>query len=193
VSKEKEINMNVKNNMSKVDWSKVDWTKQDIVISRNLGCSREAARQARIRLNVGRSIRHRKNTLPNSASRLSEINTDNFTLPELSKMVGCHENRVMALLKQLGKNYKHRPRGIHRKNINDTPYDWSKFPADWYDKTDKEISLVIGTDKVSTVTTWRVRHGFLRYVTSGSEKKVFSAVENTADMVPIFQRKGELC
>ena len=167
--------MNFKNNMSKVNWEDADWTKQDVVISRDLGCSREAVRQARIRFDIEPSVNYRKKTYPTTESKLLKINTKKFTIAELSKMIGCHEHPLMAVLRKIGKSCKKSPRkGVH---------DWSKFPELWYLSTDKELAVLIGIENPALVTQWRIRHGFRRYETIHSTVKTVSAVENSADMV----------
>jgi len=154
--------MSPSNNKLNIDWNTIDWLQQDIVISRSLGCSREAVRQARLRLHAGKPLNPKKHTKDSSIIRLMAIDTSNMVLPELAKIAKCHEGRVLSVLKELGKDFKRRKRG-------GSTYDWSKFPKDWRDKTDKEIAVLLGVKHPSLVAQWRFRHGYRKR----AKQKVF--------------------
>lgn len=141
---------------NKIEWAKVNWDKQDIVISVEAGCSREAVRQARVRLSAGQSDTPRQHRADSAVKRLSKVDTSVMTLPELMKVGKCHTNQVMVALKQLGKDYKRRPRGS-------PVYDWTKFPQDWAKQTDKEIAILVGANNPAIVTQWRIRHGYIKH------------------------------
>jgi len=144
---------------NKIQWEITNWDKQDIIIATEKGCSREAVRQARIRCGGKPALFPRLHRKESAADRLSKIDTTDKTLPELVKIAKCNTSRAMYVLKSLGKTYTRRPRG-------NPIYDWTLFPADWEDKTDKEIAVLVGTDNPAIVTQWRHRHGYRKQVCS---------------------------
>ena len=145
------------NKTYKVDLEKVDWLRQDVVLASELGCSREAVRQARVRMGAGLAATPRKRTAMTAEDHLAGMDTDGLTLPELARIVGCHERRIVIVLRLLGKGYKHRPRGKAR-------YDWTLFPTDWETKTDKDLAVIVGADNPAVVAQWRNRHGYRKQV-----------------------------
>lgn len=140
----------------KVDWSRADWRKQDVALAAELGCSRERVRQARSDPRFGNgagSPRHRRRTSVTPMDRLAAMDTDGRTLPELARLAGCGIRNAAMLLRRLGRGFRRRPRGNAR-------HDWARFPADWPDRTDKEIAAIVGIGNPAVVTQWRNRHGF---------------------------------
>jgi hypothetical protein len=53
----------------------------------------------------------------------------------------------------LGQGFRRRPRDNAR-------HDWTRFLADWAERTDKEIAAVVGIGNPAVVTHRRNRHGF---------------------------------
>jgi hypothetical protein len=136
----------------KVNWDKADWKKQDIVLAKEYGVSREAVRQARLR-HGQKALTPWKRTCNTVGSILKEVDTSDKTLTELAPIVNCQERRVSEVLKGMGKDFKHKPRG-------GAIYDWTKFPEDWMCKTDKELAVIIGVKDPAIVGQWRIRHGY---------------------------------
>ena len=139
-------------NRTLIDWSKADWDKQDMALSLEYGCSREAVRQARIRNGGGKALRPRQRVLPGTREHLASLDTSGMDLKQLAVLVGCSERRVADLLKGLGKTFKRRPKG-------NALYDWGKIPMDWAMRTDKELAAIVGVPSPAVVTQWRNRHG----------------------------------
>lgn len=142
------------NSKVNVDWEQIDWDKQDVVLSREIGCTREAVRQARNRMGKSKSKNAKLHTVKSAVLKLKDIDTAKKTLDELSKIAECHGSRVSVILKSLGKSFK-------RKRTNKS-YDWDKFPKNWESLTDKEIAVLMGVKSPSLVAQWRNRHGYAK-------------------------------
>ena len=138
-----------------VDWSRAKWELQDVELAAYFSCSREAARQARLRYGVSPSIKARRRTVPTARAKLESMDTVGHTLRDLAKLSGCKSKYVAVILRKSGKGYRKLPRGCAR-------YDWRKFPQDWLMKTDNEIGEIIGGAPAAVVNQWRNRHGFLK-------------------------------
>ena len=143
-----------------INWVKADWSLQDVEIARELGCSRERVRQARLDPEIGKGVqplRFRKRTTITAESRLSLMDTTGMTLDKVADLAGCKEQRAALILRKLGKGYRRRPRGA-------ATCDWSKFPGDWLLRTDKEIAVLVGASVPAVVAQWRNRHGYRKNV-----------------------------
>lgn len=136
----------------KIDWGGADWARQDVDLAGSLGVSREAVRQARRRLGKGHPEGYRQRTGVTAGQRIKAMVTDGRTIVEIAKAAGCGEAYARVALRAGGKGYKRRPKGNAR-------YDWSLLPADWKDRTDKEMAELVGASSPAVVTQWRVRHG----------------------------------
>jgi hypothetical protein len=133
------------------DWGKVDWGQQDVFIASLMGCSREAVRQARVRLGVGAARTPRARTVT-VEGELKGLETEELTLSEVAGKIGYSEKHIGVVLGRMGKCFKRRKgRAWH---------NWGLFPANWEEMTDKEIGLVVGVDEPCVVTQWRNRHGY---------------------------------
>lgn len=86
-----------------------------------------------------------------------------MTLPELARVAGCKERRVAVVLQGMGRGYRRRPRG-------NAVYDWTKFPVNWAELTDKELAVIVGADNPAVVTQWRNRHGYSKKQSVESEQ-----------------------
>lgn len=135
----------------RIDWNRVNWGEQDIELARQLGCSREAVRQARPEGRV--AFRHRKRTIPTALARLEAMDTAGMTLEKAAGLAGCNARHAGKVLRGLGKAYVRKPKWNAR-------HDWLKFPANWRELTDKQIAGIVGVDDPSVVTQWRNRHGY---------------------------------
>lgn len=140
------------NSKINADWEQIDWNKQDIVLSREIGCTREAVRQARNRMGKSKSKNSKLHTVNSAILKLKDVNTSQKTLEELSKIAECHGSRVSVILKSLGKSFK--------RKRTETSHDWDKFPTNWESLTDKEIAVLMGVKSPSLVAQWRNRHGY---------------------------------
>jgi hypothetical protein len=139
---------------AKIDWSQADWILQDVVLASQFGCTREAARQARVKHGNGViPDRLRKRTGETIATHLAAMNTAEMTLDQLSEAVGCKEQYVAVVLKSLGKTFKCRPRG-------NAKYNWEKIFNIWRKKTDQELADIVGAKNPAVVAQWRNRHGY---------------------------------
>lgn len=124
----------------KINWLKVDWHLQDIEIASRCGCSRERVRQARRDPELGGgqvSDNPRCRTGETAKNILARSETEGKTLVQLAATAGCDVHRAGKLLRELGKEFKHRPRGGQI-------YSWGKFPENWRELTDKEIAALVG-------------------------------------------------
>lgn len=137
------------------------------MIARNLGCSREAVRQARERTTSVQAESPRQRTLPTAQGRIAEMDTVGMTVLEVAEKAGCEEKHALDVMRVLGKTFKRRPRGggVH---------DWSKFPADWRDLTDKQIADVVGVGDPAVMAQWRNRHGYRKNSVVRQERVVVS-------------------
>lgn len=140
---------------SKLDWSHIDWKMQDVEVARMLGCSREAARQARP---VGKvSLRHRKRTVPTALAWLEAIDTSGMTLEKAALLAGCEPKYAGRVLRRMKKAFIRMPKW-------NAKHDWSRFPGNWRELTDKQIAAVVGVDDPAVVAQWRNRHGYRKQV-----------------------------
>jgi len=137
---------------TQINWDQVDWLKQDIVLSRELGCSREAVRQARIRLKGGSPVSFHGWTGETIKNKLVDIDTTLYDISQLADKLGASKRHVATVLRELGLSCKSLPNG-------NSVHDWSKLPVDWWKKTDKELAVIIGVDSPAVVTQWRFKHG----------------------------------
>jgi len=138
-----------------VDWTKANWDQQDIEFARLLGCSREAVRQKRPEGHV--ALRARQRTLPTAMARLEAMDTSGMTLEKAALLAGCKPKHAGRVLRTMGKGFKRHP-------IWNLTHDWSKFPTNWKDLTDKEIAKIVGVADPAVVAQWRNRHGYRKQV-----------------------------
>ena len=135
-----------RNRKDTYNWSNVNWEKQDIVISRELGCSRERVRQQRLALNQNQSPFYHARF----AKKFNEINgkilsldTEHLSLQEISEEIQYEDKRYSRLaLKNLNKKYIRYARR----------YRWDM--ADW-NKSNKEIAADLGISFPQTVANYR--------------------------------------
>lgn len=140
--------------MAKVlyDWGGVDWSKQDVVISRELGCSRERVRQKRKGLGRDKSPHyHEHNSI--FKAKIMKLNTSHLNLKEIVNSIKCSKVYAINLLKKLDKSYCKVDGRVGGK------YSWGG--VDWSMK-DREVALKLGVPNVATVTQHRRRLGIFK-------------------------------
>ena len=80
-----------------------------------------------------------------------------MTLDKAAMLAGCDSKHAGRVLRHLGKEFVRRPRGKSK-------HDWTKFPTNWVDLTDKQIAEVVGVGDSAVVAQWRNRHGYRKQV-----------------------------
>jgi len=141
---------------AKVDWSAVDWVLQDIQLAEEHGVSRERVRQVRSVYGGGvMPDGYRKRTGVTAGQRIVAMETEGKTMAEVARAAGCGKAYAGVALRKAGKKYRLLPKGNAR-------YDWGLLPADWMDRTDKEMATMIGASGPAVVTQWRIRHGLMK-------------------------------
>lgn len=152
------------------NWNEIDWSKQDVVIARELRCSRERVRQKRIDLCKGKSPHYHEHASV-FKSRILSLDTEELTIKEIVKAVKCSKAYAINMLSKLGKKYN------KVDNRRGGKYEWGI--ADWSMK-DREIARVLGVPNPATVTQHRRRLGIFKR----RKDKVFVLVhEKVKEMV----------
>lgn len=149
------------------NWDNVNWEEQDIVISKNLGCSRERVRQKRILLGEKPSpFYHRRNC--SALKSILETDTECMTADEVAKKFSCNATYAKNILRANDKKF------VFVDKRKGGKYDWDK--ADW-NKRDKDVALDLGVPNPGTVTQHRIRLGIMK------ERVRISAEKNTVRWV----------
>lgn len=138
--------------LEKYDWGRVEWNKQDVVIARELGCTRERVRQKRILMGKGKSEHHHEHGSI-FKQKVKELDTTSLTINDVVTRVKCSKAYAINMLNKLGKDYN------KVDGRRGGKYDWGK--ANWALK-DWENAEILGVPNPSTVTQHRRRLGILK-------------------------------
>lgn len=130
------------------DWKSVDWSMNDAELARRYGCTREAVRQKRRIIGIGRSPRwHRRSG--SADEKIAVLDTSGMTLKQIASAAGCSVSYALQCVARMKKGYKPE---IRRGNPK---YDWTK--VDWR-KTDAEVAEALGIKNKGVVSQYRFRH-----------------------------------
>jgi len=132
----------------KTDWGLVDWNKQDVVIAKDVGCSRERVRQQRIKRGATVLPLHGSRRTP-TVDVIRSMDTENMTAKEISDKTNIRKSSVYRILEMLGKNYK---RGLPGR---ESKYDWGS--VDWKDRN-CDIAVRLGVKNECVVAVYRNRY-----------------------------------
>jgi len=142
----------MKTKKTKNDWSQVNWIDQDVVISKQLVCSRERVRQKRKELGKARSPYFHKIKY-SILNDILALNTEDMTLEDISVQMKVSKAYVRGVLTEYNKKY------IVVDRRKGGKYQWGR--ADW-NKTDKEVALELGVKNPGVVTGHRRRLGVIK-------------------------------
>jgi len=134
------------------NWGKVDWLNQDVVIAKQLGCSRQRVSQKRKEFRKTPSpFSHKRNS--SISNKILKFDTEKMTLDEITEKMGCTRLYIRNILIQ------HKKPFICNDKRKRGKYEWGT--ANWT-KTDKEVAHSLGVPNVGTVTQHRRRMGIIK-------------------------------
>jgi hypothetical protein len=133
---------------------------------------------------------YRKRTGVTAWQRIEAMATEGKTIGEVARAAGCGVPYARASMRRAGKQYRRLPKGKAK-------YDWALLPADWMDRTDKEMAALVGAPGPAAVTQWRIRHGLRKQArrTRGAIRPEARPVEHPAmpDQRRNAQCRGRTC
>jgi len=138
-------------------WAAVDWDKRDVDIAKEMGVTRERARQVRNDLEMPKSpLWHKR--LATSKMAILALDTGNMTPKQVGKVVGCGSIYARQVLDQAKKAYGKSPDGRRKWK-----YAWgSVTQQEWNELTDAKVAQKLGVKNPAVVTQWRIRKGITK-------------------------------
>lgn len=135
----------------------IDFNQSDTAIAAQIGKPAYQVSQARKLLGLTACTTSRQSERNKAIQEtIDALDTSNMTIGDIAKVADCTYECARFSMRRTGKPFLKKKRGRAGK------VHWEKFPKNWENLTDHQLSIIVGSASEVGVLQWRQQHGLVR-------------------------------